>query len=96
MTERFSTWEHVNVQRGVDAYLAARQRGMDREEAEWFGPPGGAHHPHENLLSMITTPPLSGTDRANASVSPALAIKPKLSRSHCMRLPATKTEPSSA
>jgi hypothetical protein len=56
VTERFPKWEHVNVQRGVDAYLAARQSGMDQEEADWFGPPGGAHHPHENLLSMITTP----------------------------------------
>jgi DNA polymerase III delta prime subunit len=61
VTERFPTWEHVNVQRGVDAYLAVRQSGMDQEEADWFGPPGGAHHPHENLLSMISTPgPLGG------------------------------------
>jgi hypothetical protein len=56
VTERFPKWEHVNVQRGVDAYLAARQSGTDQEEADWFGPPGGAHHPHENLLSMISTP----------------------------------------
>ena len=27
VTERFPKWEHVNVQRGVDAYLAARQSG---------------------------------------------------------------------
>ena len=25
VTERFPSWEHVNIQRGVDAYLAARQ-----------------------------------------------------------------------
>ncbi len=56
VTERFPKWEHVNVQRGVDAYLAARPSGMDQEEAGWFGPPGGAHHPHENLLSVISTP----------------------------------------
>jgi hypothetical protein len=38
VTARFPKWEHVNVQRGVDAYLAARQSGMDQEEADWFGP----------------------------------------------------------
>ena len=31
VTERFPLWEHVNVQRGVDAYLAAHgRRGVDR------------------------------------------------------------------
>lgn len=36
VTERFPKWEHVNVQRGVDAYLAAHAAG-----AQWFGPAGG-------------------------------------------------------
>jgi hypothetical protein len=48
VTERFPSWEHVNIQRGVDAYLAARQG-----DAQWFGPSGGGHHPHEDMLSMI-------------------------------------------
>ena len=51
VTERFPKWEHVNIQRGVDAYLAARQ-----DDAEWFGSPGVGVHPHENMLSLITTP----------------------------------------
>lgn len=36
VAERFPIWEHVNVQRGVDAYLAAHAAG-----AQWFGPAGG-------------------------------------------------------
>ena len=42
VTERFSKWEHVNVQRRVDACLAARQNEMAESEPaphepEWFG-----------------------------------------------------------
>ena len=51
VTERFPKWEHANVQRGVDAYLAARQ-----EQPDWFGTPGAALHPHENLLSLLSAP----------------------------------------
>ena len=51
VTERFPSWEHVNIQRGVDAYLAARQA-----DPQWFGPSGSGHHPHEDLLSMIGAP----------------------------------------
>jgi ATPase family associated with various cellular activities (AAA) len=55
VTERFPKWEHVNIQRGVDAYLAARQ-----DDAEWFGAPGAGLHPHENILSSISAPALFG------------------------------------
>ncbi len=48
LTERFPSWEHVNIQRGVDAYLAARQG-----DAQWFGPSGSGHRPHEDMLSLI-------------------------------------------
>jgi len=48
VTERFPSWEHVNIQRGVDAYLEARPG-----DAQWFGPSGGGHHPHEDMLSLI-------------------------------------------
>jgi ATPase family associated with various cellular activities (AAA) len=58
VSERFSSWEHVNIQRGIDAYLAARQ-----EDAQWFGPSGAGHHPHEDLLSMIGTPSHFGPGR---------------------------------
>ena len=51
VSERFPSWEHVNVQRGVDAYLAAHAAG-----AQWFGPPGGGHRPHEDMLTLLSMP----------------------------------------
>ncbi|HEY0999180.1 MAG TPA: hypothetical protein VGD83_06045, partial [Streptosporangiaceae bacterium] len=65
VTERFPKWEHVNVQRGVDAYLAARQNEMAQsemaqDEPEWFGAPGAAVPPHENLLSLLSMPAWAG------------------------------------
>jgi ATPase family associated with various cellular activities (AAA) len=51
VSERFPSWEHVNVQRGVDAYLAAHAA-----DAEWFGPAGGGHRPHEDMLSLLSMP----------------------------------------
>ncbi|HJZ26313.1 MAG TPA: hypothetical protein VJ370_08570, partial [Streptosporangiaceae bacterium] len=61
VTERFPSWEHVNIQRGVDAYLAARQ-----EDPQWFGPSGAGYHPHEDLLSLIGTPSHFGPARVMA------------------------------
>jgi DNA polymerase III delta prime subunit len=52
VSARFPIWEHVNVQRGVDAYLAAHAAG-----AQWFGPAGGGHRPHEDMLSLLSMPP---------------------------------------
>jgi ATPase family associated with various cellular activities (AAA) len=49
VAERFPTWEHANIQRGVDAYLAG-------QGAEWFGAPGAGQRPHENMLSLISSP----------------------------------------
>ena len=60
VTERFPKWEHVNVQRGVDAYLAARQGEMALHAPEWFGAPGAAVPPHENLLSLLSMPARAG------------------------------------
>ena len=51
VTERFPAWENVNVQRGVDAYLAERHSDPD-----WFGAAGLGHRPHEDMLSLITMP----------------------------------------
>ena len=51
VTERFPSWENVNVQRGVDAYLAARHSDPD-----WFGAAGLGHRPHEDMLSLINMP----------------------------------------
>jgi ATPase family associated with various cellular activities (AAA) len=50
VTERFPTWENVNVQRGVDAYLAAHGGG-----GGWFGLAGSMRRPHEDLMSLITS-----------------------------------------
>ncbi len=55
VAERFPIWEHVNVQRGIDAYLAAQQN-----DAEWFGAPGAGLRPHENMLSLLSMPPQFG------------------------------------
>ncbi len=51
VSERFPSWEHVNVQRGVDAYLAAHAPGAD-----WFGPPGGGLRPGEDMLQLLSMP----------------------------------------
>ena len=53
VTERFPVWENVNLQAGVDAYLAAHPVAGPGEP-EWFGVPGGQHRAHENLLAVIS------------------------------------------
>lgn len=45
----FPAWEHVNLQRGVDAYLAAHT-----PEAEWFGIAGHGRE-HEDLVNMLAS-----------------------------------------
>jgi DNA polymerase III delta prime subunit len=52
VTERFPIWDHVNVQRGVNAYLAAHG-----STGTWFGARGGGHHLDEGLLSLVTMSP---------------------------------------
>jgi len=58
VTQRFPSWENVNVQRGVDAYLAAR-----RSEPDWFGAAGLGNRPHEDMLSLISMPARFGPVR---------------------------------
>jgi len=58
VSERFPSWEHVNLQRGIDAYLAAHAAG-----AQWFGPAGGGHRPHEDMLSLLSMPAHAGIFR---------------------------------
>jgi ATPase family associated with various cellular activities (AAA) len=63
VAERFPLWEHANVQRGVDAYLAAQRSSPaagDDQGAEWFGMPGAGQRPHENMLSLISSPSPAG------------------------------------
>ena len=79
VTERFPSWEHVNIQRGVDAYLAARH-----SDREWFGASGAGHRPHEDMLSLIghagevarvgsRAPPAARPARRGRSAPPATA-----------------------
>jgi hypothetical protein len=68
VTERFPLWEHVNVQRGVDAYLAAHGRGEG-----WFGLSGGFHRPHENMLSLLN---YANASRVSAAVYGTAPIGP--------------------
>ena len=49
VAERFPIWDHVNVQRGVDAYLAAHG-----STGTWFGIAGAGHRVAEGLMSLIT------------------------------------------
>jgi DNA polymerase III delta prime subunit len=58
VTERFPSWENVNAQRGVDAYLAARHSDPD-----WFGAAGLGHRPHEDMLSLMNMPAHIGAVR---------------------------------
>nr|WP_113700138.1 AAA family ATPase [Nonomuraea lactucae] len=43
----FPAWEHVNLQRGVDAYLEAQSPG-----AQWFGIAGHGRE-HEDIVNML-------------------------------------------
>jgi hypothetical protein len=65
VTERFPLWDHVNVQRGVDAYLAAHGGGEG-----WIGLSGGFHRPHENMLSLINSSSASRVSAANYGTAP--------------------------
>jgi hypothetical protein len=62
VTERFPSWENVNVQRGVDAYLGERHSDPD-----WFGAADLGHRPHEDMLSLISMPAHFGPVRIVAA-----------------------------
>ncbi|MEJ2853193.1 MULTISPECIES: AAA family ATPase [unclassified Saccharothrix] len=47
VVSRFELWEHVNLHRGVEAYLADRT-----PEPEWFGV-SGQHRGHEDIVDML-------------------------------------------
>src|SRR5579863_8357015 len=65
VTERFKLWDHVNVQRGVDAYLAAHGAGEG-----WIGLASGFHRPHENMLSLLNYADASRVSAANYGTAP--------------------------
>ncbi|HJP79833.1 MAG TPA: ATP-binding protein [Pseudonocardiaceae bacterium] len=54
VTETFGAWQHVNIQRGLDAYLAAHS-----PDAEWFGIAGAGRN-HQDLVDMLTDAALRG------------------------------------
>ncbi|MFI6484724.1 AAA family ATPase [Nonomuraea sp. NPDC050663] len=49
VTQTFPVWEHVNLQRGLDAYLDARPD----DGAQWFGLAGQGRH-HQDTIDMLT------------------------------------------
>jgi len=49
--ERFQIWDHVNVHRGIDAYLVRHGSA-----GTWFGVPAGMLRPHQDLLSRLAMP----------------------------------------
>ena len=71
----WEAWEHANLQRGVDAYLA--ERGT---EPDWFGIAGGQRG-HEELLGMLAMSrrhvmyELGAVDFATAAIGPEEATE---------------------
>ncbi len=49
--ERFPIWDHVNIQRGIDAYLARHG-----STGTWFGMATGMMRPHQDLLARLAMP----------------------------------------
>src|SRR3954454_10321998 len=49
VTRNWPMWEHANIQRGADAYLAEHGTAVD-----WFGVAGG-QRTHEDLIGMLAT-----------------------------------------
>ncbi|HLH85132.1 MAG TPA: ATP-binding protein [Trebonia sp.] len=60
--ERFPIWDHVNVHRGVDAYL--ERHGST---GTWFGMPTGMMRPHQDLLSRLAMPGPAQFGRAGSA-----------------------------
>jgi hypothetical protein len=75
VSTRFEVWEHVNLQRGVDAYLAEHT-----PEAEWFGL-GGQHRGHEDIMGMLLAARhsagygLGSADYTTAAVGPENSVE---------------------
>jgi hypothetical protein len=72
VTERFPIWDHVNVQRGVNAYLAAHG-----STGTWFGVGGAGHHTDEGLLGMIAMSMHFPMIRFGAAIYGTAAVGPE-------------------
>ncbi|MBG0829698.1 ATP-binding protein [Planomonospora sp. ID67723] len=71
ITESFAAWEHANLQRGVDAYLARHS-----PQAEWFGISGQGRE-HNDYVNMLAGSArgfewfeIGAVDYATAAVGP--------------------------
>ena len=69
--ERFDIWDHVNVYRGVDAYLARHG-----STGTWFGMATGMMRPHQDLLSRLAMPGPAQIGRAGSAAYGTAAIGP--------------------
>ncbi len=73
VSENFAVWEHANLQRGVDAYLAEHS-----PDAEWFGI-SGMNRDHEDLATMITSPDpgqeITAVTHGTAAIGPDEAME---------------------
>ncbi|WP_188195108.1 AAA family ATPase [Nonomuraea sp. SYSU D8015] len=70
VTQAFNVWEHASLQRGVDAYLAARGK------ADWFGVSGQGRE-HSDTIDILSTVArgfeayeISAVDYATTAVGP--------------------------
>ncbi len=73
VSESFPMWEQVNLQRGVDAYLAEHSPG-----AEWFGI-SAVDRDHDDLATMLTRPDhgqeISAVTHGTAATGPTEAME---------------------
>jgi hypothetical protein len=69
--ERFPIWDHVNVQRGVGAYLARHG-----STGTWFGMATGMMRPHQDLLSRLAVPAPGPMGKAGSASYGAVATGP--------------------
>ncbi|WP_329054378.1 ATP-binding protein [Amycolatopsis sp. NBC_01488] len=75
VTRNWAMWEHANIQRSVDAYLAEHGTAVD-----WFGIAGG-QRTHEDLIGMLATArrqgmyELGSVDYTTTAIGPDVATE---------------------
>jgi hypothetical protein len=69
--ERFQIWDHVNVYRGAEAYLARHG-----STGGWFGIAAGMMRPHQDLLSRLAIPAPGPVGRAGSANYGTVATGP--------------------
>jgi hypothetical protein len=69
--ERFPIWDHVNVYRGVEAYLTRHGSA-----GTWFGMTAGMMRPHQDLLSRLAAPAPGPMGRAASASYGTVATGP--------------------